>query len=58
MALAVGVDPTAELGHPQLDPVVRELWEHELELATRKRPLRLGDHQRRPPPGRVIGQDP
>ena len=60
VAFAVGVDPPAELGHPQLDPVVRELREHELELAARERPLRLGDHQGRPPPGRVsgVGQDP
>ena len=43
MALAVGVDPTAELGHPQLDPLVRELREDELELSAREGPLRLGD---------------
>lgn len=60
VACAVGVDPTAELGHPQLDPVVSELREHELELSAREGPLRLGDDQRRSSPGRVrgVGQDP
>ena len=60
VTLTVGVDPTTELGHPQLDPVVSELREHELELAARERALGLGDDERRPSPRRVggVGQDP
>jgi hypothetical protein len=55
VSFAVGVDPTAELGHPQFDPVVGELREHELELAAGERSLWLGDHQRRPPAPTVGG---
>jgi hypothetical protein len=60
VAFAVGIDPTAELGHPQLDPVVGELREDKLELAAGERPLRLGNHQRRPPtaPVRSVRQEP
>ena len=50
VALAVRIDPAAEFGNPQFDPVVRELREHQLELTAGERPLRLGDHQRRPTP--------
>ena len=49
VAFAVRVDASAELRDPQLDPVVGELREHQLELAARERPLRFGDHERRPP---------
>jgi hypothetical protein len=46
MALAVGVDAATELGHPQVDAVVRQLREHELELPARERSLRLSDDER------------
>ena len=53
VALAVGVDPATEFGHPELDAVVRELREHELELTAGERSLRLGDDECLPSPSRV-----
>jgi hypothetical protein len=47
------VDPAAELGHPQLDAVVRQRGEDELELTAGKRTLRFGDDERRPTSVRV-----
>jgi len=53
VALTVGIDPPAELRHPQVDAVVRQLREHQLELTARERTLRLSDHERAPPAARV-----
>ena len=47
------VDPSACLGHPQLDAVVLEQRRHRGVLAAVERPLVLPDHDRVPPPPRI-----
>ena len=59
VALAIGVDATTELRHPQLDAVVGQCREDELELTPGERALRLGDDERGPASMRVgrIGEE-
>ena len=55
--LGAGVDGAADLGHPQLDAVVREHRERQPELVAVERPLRLADdHGREPRSGRAIAR--
>ena len=44
VGFGAGIDRAADLGHPQLDAVVREHREREPELVAVERPLRLADH--------------
>ena len=53
MILVVEVNPAADFGSPQLDPVVLEERRHRGELAPVERPLILSDHHRIPVPVRV-----
>jgi hypothetical protein len=55
MRLAVRVDPSADLRHPQLDAVVAQHREDELELSAGERTLRLADDERVPTSGPVRG---
>ncbi len=53
MAFTVRIDATTELGHPQLDAVVRQRREDELELTAGERSLGLGDDERCPTSMRI-----
>ena len=44
VGVAAGIDRAADLGHPQLDPVVHEDREREAELVAVERALRFADH--------------
>jgi hypothetical protein len=53
VVLGVPVDPAADFGHPQLDPVVLEQRSHRGVLAGVERPLVLPDHDRIPAAVRI-----